>query len=807
MGRVAFAAFVRHAAASAAACWFACATAAWPQASPAPDTTVGEFIVTGSHIPQSEGAGVGPLTMIEASELQLAGVTRVEDAINRLPQVTASQSATVNNNATGAATVNLRDLGAQRTLVLIDGKRVAPGDPTLGQIAPDLNFIPDALVDRIEITTGGASAVYGSDAIAGVVNLIMKKDFTGLKVDAQTGFFNHHNGDQAVQAKLAAQAEAAPPGTVNDGLTTEVSLVAGVNSPDGKGNLTAYGGYRRTDAVAESSRDFSACALRASGGIETCSGSQSSTFPAQFVVPDGAAPSGFDDLILDSSGALRAFDPARDGYNYAPYQYFQRRDERYTAGAFARYRLSSAVELYADGMFMDDRTVAQLAPSGLFLSPFTISCANPMLSAAEAASFCTPASLLPGDQAQVFIGRRDVEAGPRQFLLTHRDWRILAGARGEWGAWRYDVSVQHSAVGVGQTDLRDVSLTRAADALDVVRDLAGALVCASGNPGCVPYDIFKPGGVTAAALAYLETPGVATGSTGETVASATLSGQLGRLKSPWATGGLGVALGAEYRRESLGYAPDAELASGDLASNGFAAPAVSGAFEVYELYGEARLPLIEDRGPLLHDLTLEGGYRYSWYSKAGGAATYKLGAVWSPIRDLRLRASFNHAVRAPNVVELFTPQTISALGLSTDPCAGSDPLAVNPFATAANCARTGVTASQYGRIAANPNGYNAVEGGNADLKPEAADTWTVGMVATPRALGHLTVSVDYFDIRVNGVLGQVGADLSIEQCLETGAPFFCRLIHRAPANGACRPGAAGTAERFRPIWWVAMWRR
>ncbi|MGI8839372.1 MAG: TonB-dependent receptor domain-containing protein [Caulobacteraceae bacterium] len=754
-----------------------------------------EVVVTGSHIPRRDLAGVSPVTTIGAADIRAAGFTRVDDAINRLPLATPDQSATVSNGATGAATVNLRSLGPERTLVLIDGKRLLPGDTTSGEIAPDLNFIPDALVDRIEIVTGGASAVYGSDAIAGVVNFIMKKDFIGLKVDAQSGFYNHVNGERAIQALLIDQGDPVPPGIVNDGLTTEVTLVAGANSPNAKGNVTAYGGYRRTDAIAESARDFSACPLQPTHAGPVCSGSTISPALGRFVVFDQATGKVVGDLSLDPAGPAGSLRPFHfgDAFNFAPYNYFQRSDDRYVAGVFAHYEIAPDIDLYAQGMFMDDRTVAQIAPSGLFLAQVSISCASPLLSAAEVTRFCADSGVPAGGDALLFLGRRDVEGGGRQALLSHRDYRLLAGAEGEAGPWRYDASVQYSAVNLSKTDLNDISLSRAADALDVVRGPSGDLICASGNPGCVPYDVFKIGGVTPAAIAYLSEPGVATGSTSEIVASATLSGELGGygVESPWSRDGFGLALGAEYRRESLSYAPDAEIASGDLAGDPFPSPAVSGAFHVQELYAEVRAPLVRDGGPLLRDLGLEGGYRLSWYSDAGRANTYKAGAEWEPVSGVRLRASFNHAVRAPNVVELFTPQTLAMTGLSADPCAGPDPAAADPLATPANCAHTGVAPGQYGAIVANPVGYNSIEGGNPKLRPENADTRTLGVVFTPAALGDFRLAIDYFEIDVSGAIGAPGADLTVQVCLQTGDPTSCQLIHRAPGTGSLWLGPQG----------------
>jgi outer membrane receptor protein involved in Fe transport len=726
-----------------------------------------------------------------------SGFIRVEDALNQLPQVFADQNSTVTNSATGTATVNLRGLGAERTLVLIDGKRLIPGDPTAGSIAPDLNFIPDALVDRIDVVTGGASAVYGSDAIAGVVNFIMKRDFTGIVVDAETGAFSHANAEANIQSVLGSQGVALPPRNLFDGLAGEVTVAAGVDAPDNRGNLTVYGAYRWTAAVTEADRDFSACALAAQGPKLVCTGAANSPATGQFLVLD---PSNFNlvgDLTLDPTGpgnTLRTFDPYRDAYNYGPYEYLQRPDQRWSAGASAHYQLTPAVDLYVDGMFMYDHSVAQLAPSGLFSDvPFSIACTNPMLSAAEVQAFCTNANVPSTGTALVVIGHRNVNAGGRQYQLTHEDYRVVAGVRGSVSGWDYDVSAQVSSVAVTQVDLHDVSLTRAADALDIVSE-DGKLVCASGNPGCAPYDVFQLGGVTPAALDYIDTPGRATGGTTEAVASANLTGQLGRygVKSPWADTDAGVAAGAEWRREGLNYAPDMELASGDLASAGVASPAVDGHFDVFEIYGEARVPLVQGRSGL-HDLSLEGGYRYSWYSNAGQAQTYKAGVNWAMTSDVALRSSFNQAVRAPNVVELFTPTSITNLGLDFDPCAGTNPVVDqgNPYATAANCARTGVTAAEYGHIAPSPAGYNALEGGNPDLRPEIADTWTLGLVLTPIKVPQFNLTVDYFDIRIHGVITTIDPDAAIEQCLETGNPLLCSLIHREPGTGSLWIGSDG----------------
>jgi outer membrane receptor protein involved in Fe transport len=725
---------------------------------------------------------------LDREEIAVQGLVRAEDVVSRLPQAYVGQGDNVTNGATGTATVDLRQLGPERTLVLLDGKRLMPGDPSSGSIAPDLNFVPMALVQRIDVVTGGASAVYGSDAIAGVVNFVLDTELEGVRLDALGGFYDHANDERQVQAALAARGFSIPSNHVDDGGTRTLDLAVGRKNRDGRGAVTLYAGYRQTAAVTEVERDFSACALASSGDSRFCQGSSASpalglfeTFHASSFRPGPL-------LTLDPGGpdgALRAF-TRRDAFNSAPYQYFQRPDARWVGGGFAHYHFSDQADVYLQTMFMGDESVAQLAPSGLFATRTTqVACANPMLSAAEVAAFCTAGGYGPAEAATMLIGRRDTEGGPRRYTLSHDDWRVVAGLEGASGVWKYDVSASYAQVRMREAIANEVSLSRAADALNVVLGPSGALVCASGNPGCAPYDIFRIGGVTQAALKYLSVPSHATGSTAELVLSAVASADLGSagVRSPWAEHGLSLAVGAERRRESLGYAPDAELASGDLSSSAQAEPPVSGAFAVTELYGEARWPLVEALGPGLDALAVEAGLRFSRYSTAGRTWTYKAGADWSPVADVRFRASFNHAVRAPTVVDLFTPQTLGG-GLQTDPCAGADPTAANPLATPANCARTGVAPGQYGAIVEAPDTYNSLTGGNPQLKPEAADSLTAGVVFTPSFAPGLSATIDWYHIDIAEALGVVGADEIMQGCLSTGAPFFCRLIHRAPATGS-----------------------
>jgi iron complex outermembrane receptor protein len=446
---------------------------------------------------------------------------------------------------------------------------------------------------------------------------------------------------------------------------------------------------------------------------------------------------------------------------------------------------------------MDDHTVAQIAPSGIFGSTFNISCTNPMLSAQEVQQICGQFGYV-GSNPNVIILKRNVEGGNRQDDLRHTDYRAVVGLKGDLNdAWHYDVYAQYGASILAEEYLNDVSKSRTAKALNVVIDPAtGNQVCQSFLDGtdknCVPYDIFTPGGVTAAAVNYLQTPGFQEGQNTEQVVSGALTGDLSGygMKSPFAKDGIGLALGAEYRRETLDFQPDLEFTSGDLAGQGAAPQPVKGAYDTKEIFGEARLPLVQD-AVFAKEISVELGYRFSHYSNAGDTNAYKISGEWAINDDIRFRGGFNRAVRAPNVNELFTPQS-EALDGSTDGCAGTIGSATLVF-TQAQCLNTGVSAAQYGHIAPNPaSQYNGIVGGNPNVKPETANTYSVGVVLTPHTfLPGFTFSADYFNIKITNVIQGIGADNILDNCATSGLAEFCSLVHRAPGTESLWLGTNG----------------
>jgi outer membrane receptor protein involved in Fe transport len=777
------------------------------------------IIVTGSRIPQPNLTSTSPVTVLNNADIKAQGTTRVEDIINSLPQSFAGQTSALSNGASGIATVNLRGLGPERTLVLVNGRRLLPGDPTTPYA--DLNAVPSALVKRVDVLTGGASSVYGSDAVAGVVNFVMDTDFEGFRLDSQYSLYQHNNKIKktGLQDAYDRRDFNYPIGSVTDGATIDVTATIGAGFDDGRGHVVAYAGYRKVNKVTQDRRDYSACTTQAR------SNAQLAANPSRIVDCGGSAtsPNGtFFDWNSNTYqvGADRTFVPGSTAFNFAPTNYYQRPDERYSAGFFANYEINDSLKPYIEGMFMDDRTVAQIAASGNFGNTLSINCDNPLLSAQQLATVCNDDNYItqvlptgfplaqtgaPIDFVNTVPGaanptyrrgflqtlRRNVEGGPRQDDLQHTSYRLVGGLKGDLSpAFSYDAYYMFGRTNFAETYYNDFSISRLTKATDVVTNPATGLpACRSFVDGtdlnCVPYDIYALNNVDPAAVAYLATPGFQRGNTQERVLSGSVTGLLGEygIKSPLANDGVAVNLGFEYRKESLELNTDTAFSTGDLAGQGASTPSVSGAFDVKELFGEVRVPLIQDG--FVYDLSVEGAYRHSKYSVSGGSSfstnTYKFGVDFAPIKDIRVRASYNRAVRAPNIQELFAPQRV-ALNGNADPCAGAE-----PDATLAQCLNTGITAAQYGNIAGNPAGqYNGFIGGQPDLSPETSTTKSIGLVLQPSFLPGFSATFDWFDIKVKDLIQGYGQDVILQQCATSGDPQFCSLVNRDPTGSLWR---------------------
>ncbi len=750
-------------------------TAPPTQAQEALDGAVEEVVVTGSRIKKANLVSASPVVQVDAEELLFQGTTRVEDMLRNLPQVWSEQNTGQSNGATGTATLNLRNLGDERTLVLINGRRLPAGSPIQGGIGADINQIPGALIKNVDVLTGGASAVYGSDAVAGVVNFVMKDDFEGVKLDYQASQYNHDNDDGGIQSIVTDAGYPAASGSVSDGEIVDISLIIGGNFAGGRGNVTAYATYRDVEAVTQSERDYSSCAL--TDDATGCTGS--GTIPEGRITDFGIGP-GFD-FKVDGTDFV-----PRDGttYNFGPENYYQRPDTRYTFGALAHYDVNEHIGAYSELMFADDRSVSQIAPSGAFFITNELPCGNPLLSAQQFEQLCGQFGLTENDISQnTFLGRRNVEGGQRQQDLRHTTFRMVFGTRGAIDdIWNYDVYGQYSEVSMENTYKNDLSIPRIINALDAVEDADGNIVCRSvvngTDPNCVPWNIFTTGGVTQEALDYLILPLFARGTTDQTVFSGYLAGDLGNygITMPAAEQGINIVFGAEYREENLDFDPDDGFRQGLGAGQGGATNPVSGGYDVTEFFIETNIPLLEGAS-YAEELTLDLAYRYSDYSTDHETDTYGISAGWAINNDVKIRASYQRAVRAANIRELFLPQGFNLFDMDADPCSGAA-----PERSAADCANSGVTAAQYGSVPDSPAGqFNFLQGGAPDLEPEQADTYTLGVVWTPSFVDGLAVTIDYYDIEIEKGINNLTPEFILTQCLD-GNDSQCALVRRGSAG-------------------------
>jgi len=462
------------------------------------------------------------------------------------------------------------------------------------------------------------------------------------------------------------------------------------------------------------------------------------------------------------------------------------------------------VRAYTELGFHDNKTDALIAPSGIFYGlPITITADNPLLSANERARIAAnngPNPFAgPTDTATLLIGRRNIEGGGRDDFLRHSSYRAVLGAKGEVNpTWSYDAYFQTATVIYSDTNTHYFSNTKILRAMDVIPDpVTGQPTCRSvvngTDPACVPYNIWRIGGVTQAALAYLDTPALQNGETRMHVMGATVQADFGKYgwKMPAARDGLAFAFGVERRKESLTLQTDQTYQLADLAGGGGPTLSVNGKLDVDEWFTEARLPIAQ-RVPFADLLSVNGSYRRSNYSTGKNTNTYGVGAEWAPVRAYRLRGSYQRAVRHANVNELFQPQGNNLFGLSSDPCASIfDPtgtfVVTPPKASAAQCARTGLAPGLYGGDLNSPAGqYNFVQGGNPDLTPEKADSYTIGLVMNP--VRNLTATIDWYSIKIEDAIGSSPAFILVD-CLNNN--HNCNNVHRDAGGTLWVDNAAG----------------
>lgn len=742
------------------------ATAAVAQDAPQAADANGEsvIVVTGSRIARPDLESTSPLNVVSAGDIALkGGSTNIENVLNDLPQVTATTSSASNNPGGGVATVNLRGLGSQRTLVLVDGRRYMSYD--VNQIV-DLNTIPSALIERVDVVTGGQSAVYGSDAIAGVVNFTLKRDFQGVAVNSSYDLTDR-----------------------GDGAVWDVNGTIGGNFEDGRGNATVFVGYTQRKAVLAGARGFARNALVDNGDGTFTTGGSPSVPQGRITVPGLGAASGLGCDTQDFTGNVNTcYVGATDAYNYAPINYLQVPQKRFVVSAMAHYEISDAFQPYLEAQFVNNRVAAQLAPTPISNgTPFGDGVIG-QIPLYVNSTFFTPAlqnalRTLDTDgngYVNANFNYRTTQLGPRINDDDRNAYRFVTGMKGDIGAgFSYDAYYMYSHTKNTQRQAGNVAIDKFLQATNNVL-LNGELVCADASArasGCVPANIFGFNQLSDAAAKNLAITATNVETYTTQVASFAVTNpsifDLG-------AGGVGVAAGAEYRKEAGSVNPDTYLASGNVA--GFnPGQATSGSYNVTEFFGEVRMPLLRDS--IIHRLDLNGAARYSKYSNApGNVFTWSAGAELSPIEDITFRGQYQKAVRGPSVNELFLGNTVSFDG-NADQCgtAAARTGQLNAICVAQFNA-AGAPLSNIGNAAIqDPNNVNPVRflGGNSGLREETAKTYTVGVVFQPRALRGFSATVDYYNIKIeNYITSGVGTQSIGNLCFNSFNQDYCSRISR-----------------------------
>jgi iron complex outermembrane receptor protein len=721
------------------------------------------IIVTGSRIARPNLEQSSPVSVVDAVELSFRQPINAEEFLREIPGVVPNIGAGVNNGANGSAQLDLRGLGSNRNLVLIDARRVVPAT-NAGVV--DLNLVPIALIERTEVFTGGASSVYGADAIAGVVNFVTKRDFTG--VDLTTSFGLSERGD---------------------GQVFRTDLTIGANFDDGRGNVVVSMGYSDTNPVLQGDRAWGAVSLSSGNGRPQ--GSITAT-PATILFPFTAA-------VNPVTGQLDIGQTTN--YNFNPLNVYQTPLERYSLFTKANYQVHDNLEIYAQGMYVRSVIDQQIAPSGTFFSTVQLPMSNPFLTTTMRNQLCTAYGISQGDcdiaatvttpgavgyqERPLQIGRRFTEAGPRRTNFTTNTFQFTAGLRGplteslEWDAfWSYGESERtNRSEGQGtRTRLQQALRARSTTA------------CVDASGGCVPINLFgADGSITPEAFNFLNVPTFNFIKQQFLTAQGTVSGDIG-ITSPFAAEAIGVAVGIEYRKYKGRSGGDGISAiPGEVLGAGAPALPVRGQYDTSEVFGEVIVPIIENM-PFIQSLTFEGGFRYSDYSTSGGNWAYKLGGSWVPVDGFKVRGNYARAVRAPNIGELFQPQVTSLTNRAVDPCQLLLP--VGNATTRALCERqlqlVGAPTSLIGTISAPAAGQiNQTSGGNPDLDPEKADTYTIGAVLTPTFLPGFSATVDYYNIKVTDAITTPSQADVIDACFAQTDPnnSQCLLIRRNPLTG------------------------
>ena len=741
-----------------------------------------EVIVTGSRIKKADFTSNSPVATLEAVQFERSGVINTENLLNALPQTVPGLTRTSNNPGNGTATVDLRGLGSNRTLVLVNGRR-AMVNGSAGVV--DINTISPSMIKNVEVLTGGASSVYGADAVAGVVNFILKDDFEGM--EANIGYNITEKGDAE---------------------TLNASLTMGANFDDGRGNATVNMSYTDRSALFQGDRDFSRVAFfdDGNGGLEP---GGSSGVPGTSIFAGGLgtfSPDSFG-IIFNPDGSIRPFETSgqvNDFYNYAPVNFLQLPQERFTISTSANYEVNEHAEVFMEARFANNTVPSELAPTPAFVgtnwtldgNPFITPEAQQVLSDAIGSGVDTDGDGID-DEASALLRRRLVEVGPRSGTDRRNTFQLVGGIRGAiTDTWDYEASFSAGRTQNASNQSGNIDVPRFNQSLLLATDAAGQVILdANGNPTCadtgtngstsecVPLNIFGAGNISEAAADFIRTRVATTDETTQNIAQINFTGDLGSMRITDTP--IGMALGAEYIENKFEFNPDQGVASSSI--RGFnGSPPIAGEYDVYSAYGEMSVPLVEGMS-FAENITLDLAGRISKFSTVGTKYNYKIGGEWEINDQIRLRGNYNTAVRAPNIGELFAPQGENFPG-ADDPCSASGaPVGGLTAAQVAICTATGVPAGVVGTNAIDPASgqVRALSGGNRDLDVEEAQTITFGAVLKPAFMDGLSLSVDYFDINIDGFITDFGGgvDNILNTCytdpvLGGVGSVYCGVVNR-----------------------------
>jgi iron complex outermembrane receptor protein len=748
------------------------------------DEIVQEIVVTGSRLRRDDLSAPSPTVIVSSSDIQLSGRGTLEGMLNELPQLSPDTGATTANiGQAGLHTADLRGLRPERTLVLVNGRRFTPANE--GGLV-DLSRIPSALVERVEVTTGGASAVYGSDAIAGAVNFIMKRKVDGIELKYDYGQT-----------------------TKSDGETHKFDVLLGGEFAEGRGNAVVHVGYFDQSPVFFDDRSFSRTNVDVRNGQLMPAGTSNNPGTSFFLTPtqlNQLVGVDFTDFTTDrdysSGGAgsctqvqgirfgrngvpLPYCDP-EDRFNYNTGNYLLRPFRSYSLSALADFQVNDSLTAYTELFYTNNENawnlnVASFQPTtsgynSLLLPNYAT---NPVLFPATRDFLVANAHIFDPDgdgNAQIYAaGRNLAEGGHREFNYDNTSYSLTAGLRGDipfLGDWQWDGYYQYQKATEAQHFTGQVSSLRMSLGLDVTIDpVTGQARCTNVFQGCVPVNLLGIEAATPEMVAFLTPAKGDQEYFDRSVFQISANGTLFELPA----GPVSAAVGFEWREQGYRFLPGGMNESGP---NGTQQPRIDASNDVWEIFTEARIPLLADL-PAVDSLSLELAYRYSEYSESGGVDTYKAGIEYAPVSWLRLRTAYNRAVRAPNLRELYAPQSRGFQG-GEDPCDSE----LNPSPEVkAFCVLTGVPADVIDTFVPSVD-LSARTGGNPNLVPEESDTVTFGLVASPPFIPNLNFTVDWYEIEVNDAISTVTAETMLQTCysvLDLSHPS-CRAVTRLPTG-------------------------